>query len=162
MRWRHWLIFLSVFALALWLWPNLVHEQLHRLALQAQGLDGMITYDWGFPPHPFVTPSASRRGVFGGILYLVLPSVFSIFLMILFHILLPRVKWGDWEIAGHGLILYLVFDFIENIRKYRNIGSDFYFLTAVPLGNVLAGVLMLSVSLWALWIVWVSREEWWI
>jgi hypothetical protein len=159
-RLRHIVIFVSVFLLALWLWPNLIHEQLHAIALRLQGISGTINYDWHYPAHPYITKIGDISSVAGGLLFVLLPSVVSLILMVVFHVLLPRVKWGNWEIAAHAVIVYLAFDLAINIMKFSGKISDFKFLTAVPGGKIFATVSVTAIMLWCAWILYVSREEW--
>jgi hypothetical protein len=161
MKWKHWLIFILVFTLALWLWPNLVHEQLHRVALKLQGIDGKIHYDFSIPAHPSITKQGEIRGIVGGLLFVLLPSLVSVLALIGLHLLLPRVDWGDWEIGAHGLILYIVFDLIENILRFQGSISDFKFLIAIPGGKLIVLISTIALSFWALIIVWQSRDVWW-
>ena len=159
-RVRHITIFVLVFLLALWLWPNLVHEQLHLFALRLQGIGGVINYDWHYPAHPYITKIGDINSISGGLLFVLLPSIVSLILMATFHILLPRVKWGDWEIAAHAVVVYLAFDLAINIMKFNGSISDFKFLTVVPGGKIYATLAVTITMLWCAWILYVSREEW--
>jgi hypothetical protein len=121
-------VVLTLFGL-LWLWPNLIHEPLHYVALQLQGADGHINFDWSFPPHPSITKVGQVAGIGGGLLYLLLPSVVSVLLLLVLWV--SRSKAG---LLTHVVLpAYLTFDLIINILKYEMVQSDFHFLTVLPI-----------------------------
>jgi hypothetical protein len=124
----HVIVSVAVFFMLLVVWPNLVHEQLHLLALKMQGLSGTISYDWHLPSHPTTTRIGQVRSVWGGMLFLLLPSVVS--MAILFVCWLTR---KSASIVFHvALPVYLIFDLVINVMKYNNPYSDFRFLSLVP------------------------------
>jgi len=160
-RMKHVVIFVLVFMLALWLWPNIGHEQLHLFALRLQGIDGHIDYDFShLPSHPSITKIGDIQSVSGGLLFVMLPSAVSIVLMAIFHILLPRVSWNHWEVGFHGFAVYLAFDLAINIMKFGGPISDFRFLTAILGGKLIATVAVTGIMLWCAWIIYVSRDVW--
>jgi len=162
MNYKHIAIYSIVFALCLALWPNLVHEQMHWLALRVQGLDGVISYQWGIPSHPSITKVGQITSVGGGLLFLLAPTILSLVVMALLHIVLPRVDWGDWEIAAHGVLTYVAFDTIINILGYTGTISDFHFLATLGMwGKLIVLLLVLSLGSWAILIAWQSRDVWW-
>lgn len=114
--------------LLLWVWPNLIHEPLHLLALKMQGASGTINFNWGFPAHPSITRIGVVSGLFGGLFYLLLPSFVSV--LILFLCWLTRHRAGF--LTHVVLPLYLTFDLLINILHFRSVTSDFHFLTALP------------------------------
>jgi hypothetical protein len=125
-------VFLVVAAL-LWLWPNLVHEPLHALALELQGVDYQIAFDRGWPAHPTITRLGEVGGVAGGLLFLLLPSVFSVLL------LLCLIWWAKPSLVTHvALPAYLSFDLIINVVKWRVPTSDFAFFAVLPAPDLLA------------------------
>jgi hypothetical protein len=111
-----------------WLWPNVVHEPLHIVALYAQGSTGTIDFDFSFPAHPTVTRTSDLNGVPGALLFYLLPSIVSI--LILFGLWIRRNKGSVW--SHFVLPAYLGFDLIINLRGYQNLTSDFRVLTLVP------------------------------
>jgi len=126
-------------AALVWLWPNVIHEPMHYLALKVQGVDGHINVDWSFPPHPSITKQGKVAGVFGGLLYLLAPSLLSVVILamlwvtrkyasLLTHVVLPA---------------YLTFDLTLNIVKYARPESDFHFLSALP---VAVGIILCMLS----------------
>lgn len=162
MKYRHIAIYIVVFALCLYLWPNLIHEQMHRVALRMQGLDGVIHYDWGLPSHPSITRTGTPNSIGGGLLFLLLPSILSLAIMATLHILLPKVDWGDWEIAAHAVLTYVAFDLIINIMGYAGTISDFHFLVALGIwGKIITALSVLSLLSWSIAIAWQSRDVWW-
>ena len=116
-----------------WLWPNLVHEPLHIAALEAQGSSGAITFDWGFPAHPFTQRTAPVAGIPGGLFFLLLPSIVSGLILV--------VLWKTRKVAipeVHGSLgVYLAFDLAVNLLRHGPI-SDFRFLGVLPFGTVAA------------------------
>jgi hypothetical protein len=123
-----------VFAALLWLWPNLVHEPLHLVALWVQGTTGQIHFDWSFPAHPYTERLGPVHGIVGGLFFLLLPSIFS---FIVLFVLAARAG----ALLGIGLPVYLGFDLITNIAKYQNPISDFHFLVAFPGWTAIVGCL---------------------
>jgi hypothetical protein len=117
------LCFLALF----WLWPNLVHEPLHLLALKLQGSNGQINWDWSYPATPSITRTEPVVGVLGGLFFLLLPSIISVGLIvwavatrhsaaILTHLVLPT---------------YLMVDLFINVSRHNHSTSDYFFLTAL-------------------------------
>jgi hypothetical protein len=141
------LIGVALFALLLWLWPNLVHEPLHMLALKLQRLPGTIHWDFGFPPHPSTTRLAEISSVPGGLLFLLLPSIFSIFVLAILWTTRRRTT-----IATHIILpIYLTFDLIVNVVGRTSPTSDFHFLTALP--SPIAPIIMLLVAIFGMSII---------
>jgi len=131
-------------------WPNIIHEPLHLLALEAQGSSGTVTFDWSFPPHPSTSRSAPVAGIAGGLLFALLPSIISVALLF--------VCWFTRRRAGlitHIMLpIYLAADLVINIGKYASAPySDFKLLTAVPLGSLIAIILCLAVMTFAVSII---------
>lgn len=123
------LLFAVVALLALvWLWPNLVHEPAHYLALQVQGVPAKMNFDFGFPSHPSITRMGSIS-VIGGLFFLLAPSLLSIALLAVIWL----TRRSSAAILTH-LVLpaYLTFDLVLNIIKFQNLISDFHFLVALP------------------------------
>lgn len=125
---KKWIWMVCGIVALLWLWPNIVHEPLHKVALLAQGSDGDIVFDWRFPPHPFVVRQAVS-GLAGGLFFLLLPSVVSVLLLVWISLASPK----GWKAA---LGVYLVFDLIINLRGFNQPSSDFHWVIAVPNGVV--------------------------
>ena len=141
----------GLFLLALfYFWPNMIHEPLHLLALEAQGSSGTIAFDWSFPPHPSTSRLAPVAGIAGGLLFALLPSIVSI--GILFVCWFTRKRAG--LITHIMLPIYLAADLVINIGKFASAPySDFRFLTAVPFGSLIAIILCLSVMTFAVSII---------
>jgi hypothetical protein len=115
------------------LWPNLVHEQAHVVALKLQGSEGVITYDFALPAHPFTTRMLPVRGIAGGLAWLLAPSVLSV---VLLGWLWATRKQPHYLL--HGVLgPYLLFDLEVNLLRFARPGSDFYFLTVVSWTPVL-------------------------
>lgn len=142
-------IMLGMFVLGMliWLWPNIIHEPLHLVALKMQGADGVINFDWHFPSAPSTTRMTQVHGIAGGLLYMLLPSIVSVILLI-----------GLWLTRKEAMLLthvsltaYLAFDMILNMMGYKNVISDFHFFTVLPaaIPIVLSGI----VGLFAVWII---------
>ena len=129
MKKRDAIIAFVALAMLLWLWPNVVHEPLHVLALRLQGSDGYIVHDWSFPPHPSTVRTAPVAGVLGGLFFLMLPSIVSMLLLI--GVWLTRKSAA---LLSHVVLpVYLLFDLLVNIMKFGRPQSDFHFLVATPL-----------------------------
>lgn len=137
---KHIVVMVACVALLLWLWPNLVHEPLHLLALEVQGASGVITFDWSWPPAPYIDKVGDVAGVAGGLLYVLLPSVVSVVLLALLYVTRHKAT----VVTHLAPAVYLAFDLIMNIMKYRSPTSDFYFLTTIPHTAVLSFLLCLS------------------
>lgn len=128
-------VFVAV-ALLLWLWPNLVHEPLHALALQLQGTEYQIAFHWGWPAHPTITRLGEVEGVAGGMLFLLLPSLASVVLLL---VLFWSARVQRVTLLTHvSMPAYLAFDLIVNMLKWRGNISDFHFLAALPVPDFLA------------------------
>lgn len=127
---------IGTIALLLWLWPNLVHEPLHALALQLQGADYHIDFDFGWPPRPTITHLGGVGSAAGGLFFLLLPSLFSVALLFVLFLL---ARGQRVSVISHiALPAYLAFDITVNILKWRLPTSDFFFLIAVPFPDILA------------------------
>jgi len=120
---------IGAFILLLWLFPNLVHEPLHLVALKLQGLEGTINFDWSFPPAPSTTKGAGAlSGVFGGMLYLMLPALISVVLLVIIG-----MTHKSASLLTHVVLpTYLTFDLIMNVLGFRLPTSDFRWLQALP------------------------------
>lgn len=109
------------------LWPNLVHEPAHLLALKLQGLDGRITFDWIPPIGPSIT-NPGFQSMAGGLFFLMLPHLISLLVL--------AIIWRSR--ASAGLLTHLVpafwitVDTANNIMGFRNPQDDFHFLVALP------------------------------
>lgn len=126
--WKSWLVGAVVFLSLLWFWPNLVHEPLHWLALRLQGVDGIITQEWSFPPHPSITRVGQVAGLGGGLLYLLLPSVANLGVLGLLWLTRKRTT----VVTHIAPAIYVTFDLCVNIAKFNLPLSDFHFLIALP------------------------------
>lgn len=126
-----------VIAALLWIWPNLVHEPFHALALELQGIDYQIAFDWSsWPAQPTITRLGAVGGVFGGLFFLLLPSLMSV---VLLFVLLWLAKINKVSLMTHvALPAYLAFDLIVNVMKWHVPTSDFGFFVAVPYAQVVA------------------------
>lgn len=129
-KWKLWVAGMSFVALFL-IWPNLIHEPLHLLALKAQGSSGFISFGW----HPSTTRTSPVAGIPGGLLFALLPSIVSVALLFFL--------WKTASRAGlltHIIVpIYLAADLVINIGKFASAPySDFKFLIAVPGGGWLA------------------------
>jgi hypothetical protein len=141
---------LGVFLALLVLWPNLVHEPLHVLALRLQGISGHVNGDWHLPAHPSTTREGQIVSIWGGLLFLLLPSIVSVCVIIVLLLTQPNV----WT---HGVLgTYLVFDIIINVLGYRSPASDFRFLQVVSVSPmviivpvVVAGVVLIGKTVFA-------------
>lgn len=123
-------------------WPNVVHEPLHVVALWVQGVDGSVAFDWSFPASPTTTPSVPLGSVGGALLFQLFPSVVSV---VLLGLLLVRVWWVN-EFSHFVLPVYLGFDLVVNIRGFMNPVSDFRVLRVLPWwvqGVLVGGVVVL-------------------
>jgi len=139
------------FVFLLWLWPNLVHEPLHFVALRVQGVDAQIVFDWShWPAHPSTVKLGQVAGIPGGLLYLLLPSLFSLGLLCGLWVSRVRASFLTHIVVP----VYLVVDLVVNVMGYRSPTDDFHFLvvfpSAVPL--LLSAVLLLGVA-WLLRVV---------
>lgn len=129
------------FGLLLWLWPNLVHEPLHLVALTLQGSSGVITFHWGFPAHPETMRTAAVDGVIGGLFYLLLPSCFSVLLLAVLWLTRRRAAFLTHVV----LPVYLSFDLIINILHNGSQASDFRFLQVLQPWIGIVAVMVVSV-----------------
>lgn len=109
------------------LWPNLVHEQLHLVALTVQGVKGQVHYDWSFPARPWISREGQLASLGGGLLFLLLPSVVSIVILVLLWLTRRSASLLTYIV----LPAYLGFDLVLNILKFSNPISDFHFLVLV-------------------------------
>jgi hypothetical protein len=107
-----------VAVLLLALWPNLVHEPLHAVALRMQGNVGVIAYDWSIPAHPSITPVRPLASVAGALWYLLLPSLASVAIIVGM-----RARAATWY--GVPLLLYLACDLALNVLTFSAPTSDF-------------------------------------
>jgi hypothetical protein len=148
MRWDRIAISGVLFIALLFLWPNLVHEPLHWLALKVQGSAGTISFDWSLPAHPAITRSLPVDGVAGGLIFLLLPSLVSIALIIAAMIGHPFL-----EGAGVVIPVYLCLDLLINIMGYKGTISDFHFMVVVPGAKAIALVSAVIIMLCAAIIV---------
>lgn len=130
------------------LWPNVIHEPLHLVALKLQGADGVIN----FGLHPTITRTAPISSVAGGLFFLLLPSIASIVILIA----LQRTTWTRWE-THLVLSTYLLFDLLINIIGYTSPTSDFRFLQVLPVSAVLAIIIVTGLT--AVVVVWKSLER---
>lgn len=134
------IIGLCIVAVLFYVWPNVVHEPAHLLALRLQGSDGVIAFDWsGWPAHPSITRTAPVAGIAGGLLYVLMPSIVSVLLLIGIAFmrsarLLP-------------LAMFLVMDLVANVMKARNPISDFHFLTALPMPSITTVALAVCIAI---------------
>ncbi len=110
-----------IFGLLLVLWPNLIHEPLHFIALQLQGGTGYVVLDFIPPIAPTTTTAVANVTQF----FLLFPSMISVALLI--SLLLYKRK-GDFT----GIILptYLTFDLVLNITNYAHEFNDFRYLVS--------------------------------
>lgn len=136
-----------VLGMLIWLWPNLVHEPLHLVALKMQGADGTVNFDWHFPSAPSTTRLTPVAGIAGGLFFVLLPSIVSVFILV-----------GLWLTRKEAMFLshvilstYLAFDLIINMSRYSHVTSDFHFFIVLPaaLPIFLSGI----VGLCAVWTV---------
>ena len=142
------------FALLLWLWPNLVHEPTHLLALRLQGAQGSINFDFNFPPRPSITLVGQHPlGLAGGLFFLLAPSLLSLAILglcwfsrgraaLLTHVVLP---------------IYLTFDLLINVGKSWLPTSDFRFLQAIP---GLGFALLVTIFLYGAFITYTGLKGW--
>lgn len=145
------IIAICVLAALFYVWPNIVHEPLHLAALRLLNIKGSITFDWThFPAHPSIARYEPLQTVSGGLLFLLLPSIFSA--GVLLFLWLTRQHAG---ILTHIILpSYLVTDLIVNMITFKNPISDFRFFTLFPIGafisagcSALAGFLIIWKSL---------------
>lgn len=129
-----------LFFAALWIWPNLVHEQLHLGALRLQGLDGLIHYNWEFPAHPSIDRIGVPHSVTAAMFFLLAPSIFSVLLIVVLFCTKPRVM------VHGGLGIYLLLDLFVNLRGYMSPISDFHIFAALTFGKLIAYGLMVVVT----------------
>lgn len=134
MRWQTIVKCVAVFLVMMVLWPNLIHEPLHWVALKAQGSSGIIHFDWHLPAHPATERTAPVAGIAGGLFFLLLPSVVSIILMV--WLLVRRTGWFDMTLS-----MYLGFDLIINVWKYQLPFSDWRFFVVMDGGWIFSAVI---------------------
>jgi hypothetical protein len=119
---------------------------LHLAALWLQGSDGTIAFDWTHvPAHPTMTRSAPVAGIAGGLLFFLLPSLFSVIVLAVLWLTRHR-----HNILLHGVLLvYLVFDLVINIVGYESGISDFRFLQVVSLSFIIMASVVTVLMAWA-------------
>lgn len=155
MRYMMMIGMVAVFMALLVLWPNLVHEPLHVLALQVQGIGGHVNADWHLPAHPSTTREGQITSIWGGLLFLLLPSIISVGIIVVLLVTGPNV----WT---HGVLgTYLVFDLVVNVLGYRSPVSDFRFLQVVSMSPmvILVPVIIAGVVLVGKTVLAVQRAE---
>lgn len=129
-----------VFAMLLWLWPNLVHEPLHLLALMMQGQSGTIHFNFTFPAHPQITAASfGTLSTFGRLFYFTFPSIISVAILLILYI-----EDRKPTLITHIILpVYLTFDLVVNIVKFNIPTSDFrFFQTAPMLAYIVAAAVM--------------------
>ncbi|MBR9700382.1 hypothetical protein GOV11_00785 [Candidatus Woesearchaeota archaeon] len=135
----------SMFAcmvLLLWLYPNLIHEPLHLLALKLQGLQGTINFDWSFPAHPSTVAVVKPSGVAGALFYQLLPSIVSVVLLVISAITRARATvWTHFVLPA-----YLGFDLLINVMSYSLPTSDFRVLQIFPLAELAVAAAVLGLT----------------
>lgn len=132
------------------LWPNLVHEPLHWVALQLQGSAGHIHFDWRLPATPFIERTAPLAGLGGGLLYLLLPAMVQAGIVAW----LWRTR-AHATLALHGVLgVYLSYDLLRNLLGFMSPTSDFRMLQVLPFGGIAAGLFMVLVSVTAMQLLW--------
>lgn len=121
-----------------WSWPNFIHEPLHVAAMKLQGGQANINFDLlSYPPHPSTTRTTEIGSIWGGLLFLLLPSLVSVFLLIV--LVSARDKTLLLNIS---LPIYLTTDLFINVLGYRSVTSDFRFLVLAPqLATIIAGII---------------------
>jgi hypothetical protein len=149
------------FACLQWMWPNVIHEPLHYAAMRIQGVQGYMTMDWGFPPHPSTTHTTGFASISGALLFYLLPSIVSV--LILAGLWATR-KWANvW--THFVLAAYLGFDLLVNILTFQSRNSDFKVLQVIggwelaSLGAVLCIVLTVPLLMKALMSLEQSAKE---
>jgi hypothetical protein len=112
-------LFFSLF----WIYPNVIHEQTHLLALKLQGNDGTIAYDWtNYPSRPTITPTNELKTAPGAIFYYTAPSILAIGVVLL--------MWRFLKPSLGSVILgsYLSFEVLLNVLRSGVPASDFFWL----------------------------------
>lgn len=148
-------ILLSI-SLLLWLYPNFIHEPLHLLALKLQGISGTIMFNFSWPAHPYITRIGTIKTLAGGLLYMLLPSLISVLALITLSI---TKKIKPTLFLNFSLPIYLGFDLIVNVLKYKSPTSDFHFLILLPNVSLLLAALTFGITLYSLNLNTLQTEE---
>jgi len=127
-----WIFIAAVFFAMLYVWPNLIHEPAHYVALKLQGSDGVIHFDWThYPAQPSTTRTEPVAGIAGGLFFVLAPSLLSLAIL---TVVMMRKKIGKVSVA---IALYVAVDLILNIYTSNGAISDFKFLTVLPYGELI-------------------------
>jgi hypothetical protein len=104
------------------------------MVLRGEGMDGAITRDWSFPPHPYTQAGGSFAGVWQALLFYLAPSLLSV--AILWALVVTR---EHATVFTHiALPSYLAFDLVINALNFNLPQSDFKVLQVV--GGALAAL----------------------
>lgn len=151
-KWQHYCLMAILLAALMVVWPNLIHEPLHLLALKLQGATGTINFNWRFPAQPTTTAITAPTTIAGALFFQLLPSLFSVCLLI---ILMRKTRYVN-EYTHFILPAYLIFDLILNVRGYASPISDFRFLQIFP--PITAKILM-ALCIGLFFMVCVKQQE---
>jgi hypothetical protein len=138
-------IVLTILALQT-LYPNLVHEPLHKLALALFSYESQIVFDWIPPATPYVNYILSEATLSQVVIVFMLPSVVNV-LLIAF---LGTIR-TTFPVIKIGAIAYLTFDLILNIRGFQSPTSDFRLLLLTDYSATLAIFMIIIIIALALW-----------
>lgn len=132
---------LAVLIALMLLWPNFVHEPLHALAAQSQGVVTKIVYDFKHvPARPVVQWTGQFSSNLGYQFFLLAPSIVAI--CILVFLITTKHAFVESHIA---LPIYLSIELSTNVLKYNSAISDFRILQSLAFGNILAIITVLLV-----------------
>jgi len=148
-EWTYIGIGVTVFGLLLWLWPNIVHEPVHLMALKIQGSDGHMNLDWSFPPRPTTTRTEPVKGIAGGLFFSLAPSLLSMAILTTLFMRRRTAAFLTHVVLGS----YLCFDLFANIIGYKIPTSDFHFLILTPSLAIISAIatLIYAIALIGMW-----------
>lgn len=129
------------------LFPNVVHEPLHWVALSILDAGPQIVFDWSLPATPVVNFITSKIvHVWQAVFAFLLPAIVTFLLLAFIGSI--RTRFPAIEI---GATAYLAFDLVENIKGFRAPTSDFRLLLLTNHPDALAIFMIIIIIALALW-----------
>lgn len=122
-----------------------MHEPLHLLALSSFGYTGEIVFDWSLPATPVVHYVFASAAVWQAVIVFMLPSAVNLLLIALLGSI--RTRFPMFKI---GVIAFLAFDLIINIRGFEHPTSDFRWIQSDALAISLI-IIIIAFALWGIY-----------
>lgn len=118
------------------LWPNFVHEPIHYVLAEVQGVDAQMIFEWKhLPPRPVINWQGEFSQV-GLLIFLLGPSIVLVALLLIASLSRATIE------THISFPIYAAIELVSNIMKFNMPTSDFRMLQYVDHNGMIVAILV--------------------